>query len=71
MASFVCSLFGFLCCIGAIAGTILGFMGLSRAKELNGAGRGLAIAGLVISSVWFLLVIAWAVIAFSLGVYSY
>lgn len=50
IAGFVCSFFPGIC----IAGLVMSIIGLSKAKEMNGNGKGLAIAGIVISSLWLL-----------------
>ena len=52
IASVICSIFGFLCFIGAFLGFGLGIAALIQSKQ-TGAGRGLAIAGIAIASVWF------------------
>lgn len=52
VAGFVCtlaSLFLPFSMILSILGMIFGAVGLSRAKNLNGAGKGLAIAGIILS----------------------
>lgn len=41
----------------ALVGLICSIIGLKRSKELNGNGRGLAIAGIVISSVEIFIVV--------------
>ncbi|MBQ1874601.1 MAG: DUF4190 domain-containing protein, partial [Paludibacteraceae bacterium] len=45
IAGFVCSFFI------AILGLIFSIIGLNRSKQMGGKGRGLAIAGIIISSV--------------------
>lgn len=48
-----------------IAGLILSILGLKKSKELNGNGRGFAIAGIIISSIYMLIgifvVIIWII----------
>ncbi|BDB40288.1 hypothetical protein Mkiyose1665_22310 [Mycobacterium kiyosense] len=52
IAALVCALAGpFLCGIPTILGLIFGFLGLSQIKTSGQQGRGLAIAGIVISAV--------------------
>jgi len=46
-------------------GLICSIIGLVKAKELNGKGRGMAIAGLIISIVMFVLSIILTVLMFS------
>ena len=57
IASLVCSVAGLLLCgVPAILGVIFGGVGLSQTKDNARAGRGLAIAGLIIG---VLAVVAW------------
>lgn len=49
IAGFVCSFFF------SIVGLILSIIGLNKSKTLGGNGRGLAIAGIVISAIGFVL----------------
>ncbi|QLL09970.1 DUF4190 domain-containing protein [Mycobacterium vicinigordonae] len=52
IASLVCSLAGpFFCGVSTILGVIFGFIGLNQIKSSGQQGRGLAIAGIVISAV--------------------
>ena len=61
VASFVLGLIG-----GVVLGAIFGFIALSRIKRLGQGGRGLAIAGIVLSACWTGLLII-AIIASNLG----
>ena len=60
IAGFVCSFFSFL----AVIGLILSIVGLQRSKtpEYNGKGKGLAIAGIVLSCItifyWIIIIVA-------------
>lgn len=56
IAGFILSLFGIFCGITAIIGFILSIIGISESKK-SGKVNGLAVAGLIISSLYFLLVI--------------
>jgi Domain of unknown function (DUF4190) len=49
IASLVCSLIGWLCGLGPILGVIFGFVALNQIKQSGQEGRGLALAGIVIS----------------------
>lgn len=49
----------------AILGIVLGFVGLRKASELGGSGRGMAIAGLTCGAVSLLLVIVFVIIVAS------
>ena len=54
IGGFVCSLIGFLLCCGgivSIVGLVLSIIGLNKSKQLNGAGKGLAIAGIIIGAI--------------------
>ncbi len=61
IAGFVCSFFI------ALLGLIFSCIGLSRSKQMNGKGEGLAKAGIIISSVWMALVVIYAIIAMSVA----
>ena len=52
IGGFVWSLVGFLCCqLVTPVGLILSIIGLSKAKQMNGNGKGLAIAGVIIGAI--------------------
>ena len=52
IGGFVCSLVGFLCCqLVTPVGLILSIIGLSKSKQMNGSGKGLAIAGIIIGAI--------------------
>ena len=54
IGGFVCSLVGLLLCCGGIVsiiGLILSIIGLSKSKQMNGSGKGLAIAGIIIGAI--------------------
>ncbi len=52
LAGFICSISGLITCgIVSIVGLILSIVGLNKSKELNGEGKGLAIAGIVIGAI--------------------
>ena len=59
LAGFICSFFI------AIVGLILSIIGYRNSKELNGEGRGLAIAGIIISIVSMVLSFFWGSWVFS------
>jgi hypothetical protein len=61
IASFICGLIGF-----GLFGLIFGFIALSQIKKRNQRGRGLAIGGILLSVLWFVVGIAlvvWVVMA--------
>ena len=67
IAGFVVSLVSFLCCGSlALIGLILSIVGLVKSKEMNGSGKGLAIAGIILSSVG----IVFGILFFFLGFFS-
>ena len=52
LVGFILSLVSLLCCgILSIVSLILSIVGLNKAKELGGVGKGLSLAGLIISIV--------------------
>ncbi len=58
IAGFVCSLCGLITCgIVSIVGLILSIVGLKKSGEMNGEGKGLAIAGVVIGAIETVLMI--------------
>lgn len=68
IASMITSIAGFvLCGIAGVVGIVLGVLGLNKAKELGGTGRGMAIAGIAIGAVQLVILVGYvvAVIAWS------
>jgi len=65
IAGFVVSLISLFLCCGCISivGLILSCIGLKRANQNNGAGKGLGIAGLIINILGILLSLFWLFIA--------
>lgn len=64
IAGFVVSLVSTILCCGAfnIVSLVLSIVGLTQAKNYNGNGKGLAIAGIVISCIFiFLFIILFAI----------
>jgi len=58
IAGFVLSLVSLLCCgILSWLGLIFSIIGLVNAKKCNGEGKGLAIAGIIISAIFVLLLV--------------
>jgi uncharacterized protein DUF4190/putative regulator of septum formation len=62
VASFVISLFGFTV-VGIAVSVVFGILALLRIRERPQRGRGFAVAGLVISCVWFLIFSLFIVLA--------
>lgn len=50
IASLVCSVIGLFCGIGSIVGIILGFVAINQIKQTGQAGRGLALAGIIVGA---------------------
>ena len=63
IASLVSSLVGLLCGIGPLLGLVFGIIALNQIKQTGQGGRGMAIAGIVISSVLIALFIVVMIIA--------
>ncbi len=54
-AGFVVSLVSFLCCtLGSPVGLILSIVGMTKAKNVGGKGKGLAIAGIILGALGIL-----------------
>ena len=63
IAGFVVSLVSTLLCCGAfnLVGLILSIVGLVKAKDYNGNGKGLAIAGIIISAICILILVLYVI----------
>lgn len=59
--AFILSLFGFVCGIPALIGLILGIVSLPETKR-QGRGQGLAIAAIVISAIWLVLLLIGGIV---------
>ena len=68
IASLVCGLLGFLI-LPALAGLILGIMAIRQVNRSNGAigGKGLAIGGVVVSSLAMVVAVAFVGLSFIFG----
>lgn len=68
IAGFVVSLVSSLLCCGSFSfiSLILSIVGLVNAKKYNGNGKGMAIAGIIISSIGMILLIA----LYALGIFA-
>lgn len=66
IAALVTSLLGF-----NVVAIVLGIIGLNRTKNGAMSGRGMAIAGIVIGSLWFVAIIVLMIFYFSLVAASY
>ena len=72
IAGFVTSLVSTLLCCGAfnLIGLILSIIGLVKAKDYDGNGKGMAIAGIIICVVVMVISIIVSIISISAGTYS-
>jgi Domain of unknown function (DUF4190) len=52
IAAMICGICGFLCLIPGVVGIILGAVSLSQIKRSQQGGRGMAITGIVVGSLW-------------------
>ena len=67
IAGFVCSLVSLLCCgIIVFAGLPMSIVGLVNANKHNGVGKGLSIAGIVISGIAIFITILRMLILFTI-----
>lgn len=67
IAGFVCSLVSLLCCgLVVFAGLPLSIVGLVNANKHNGVGKGLSIAGIVISGVAIFIMILRMLLLFTI-----
>ena len=78
LAGFIVSLVSTLLCCGSlnIISLILSIIGAVKAKDLNGSGKGLAIAGIIISALGLILLILLTVLGYAAAIieeasYSY
>jgi Domain of unknown function (DUF4190) len=63
IASLVTSLVGFFTCgVGSILGLIFGLVALNQIRRTDEGGRGMAVAGIIISSVIFVIFFAFLII---------
>lgn len=65
IASLVCSVFGLLCGIGSLVGVVLGFVALGQIKTTGQQGRGLAIAGIAVGGVFFVIGVVFGILMFA------
>lgn len=61
IASLVCSLLGWICGVGPILGLVFGFIALNQIKQTGQGGRGMALAGIIIS---VLVIVAGIILVF-------
>jgi hypothetical protein len=54
IAAMVCGICGFLCLLPGLVGIILGIVSLPQIKRTQQSGRGMAITGIVVGSLWIL-----------------
>jgi hypothetical protein len=61
IASLVASVVGVCCGIGSIIGIVLGFVAINQIKRTGENGQGLAIAGIAIGALTFLISLVWTI----------
>ena len=63
IAGLVISIVSFICCCGSLSwlSLIFSIIGLSKAKQNNGAGKGISLAGLILSIIGLLIIILYVV----------
>lgn len=70
-AGFVISLVSLICCGGSsFLGLIFSIVGLVNAKNCDGEGKGLAIAGIIISSLFIIIFIIFMALGFLASAYE-
>lgn len=72
LAGFIVSLVSTLLCCGSlnIISLILSIIGAVKAKDLNGSGKGLAIAGIIISALGLILLILLTVLGYAAAIFE-
>ncbi len=60
IASLVCAIVGVFCGVGSILGIVLGVIALNQVKRSGQAGRGLALAGIIVGAIMLVLGIVGA-----------
>ena len=67
IAAMVCGLCGFLCLVPGVVGIILGIVSLPQIKRSQQSGRGMAITGIVVGSLWIVLFVLLVALGHSSG----
>lgn len=62
IAAMICGICGFACIVPGVVGIILGFVSLPQIKRSGQSGRGMAITGIVLGSLWIVALILLIVI---------
>ena len=70
IAGFVVSLISTLCCCGSfnVISLILSIVGAVKAKDCDGNGKGLAIAGIIISAIGLVLLILFTILGYATSI---
>lgn len=69
IAGFVLSLVSLVCCgTTSVLGLIFSIIGLVQSKKMNGNGKGLAIAGIVISCIFVVIVVLLYALGFTAAI---
>jgi hypothetical protein len=67
IASLVSALAGLLCMIGSVLGVIFGIIALNQIKNTGQAGRGMALAGLIVGGITTVLALVFFFIVIIVG----
>lgn len=72
LAGFIISLVSTICCCGCLSGLSLIFsiIGLSQINKTHEGGKGLAIAGIVLSSIGFLIIIGVYLLSYTTSFFN-
>ena len=70
IAGFVVSLISTLCCCGSfnVISLILSIVGAVKAKDCDGNGKGLAIAGIIISAIGLVILILFTILGYATSI---
>ena len=61
IASLVASVVGLCCGIGSLIGVVLGIIAMNQIKQKGEGGQGLAIAGIAVGAVTFVISMIWTI----------
>jgi len=63
ITAMICGICGFACIVPGLVGIILGIVSLPQIKRNGQSGRGMAITGIIMGSIWIVLTIVVLVVA--------
>lgn len=67
IAAMICGICGFACIVPGLVGIVLGIVSLPQVKRNEQSGRGMAITGIVMGSVWIVVLVLLIVFAHHSG----